>query len=58
MLVLSRKKKESIQIGKDIYIYVVEIRGDTVRLGVGAPKDVPVHRSEVIERIKANERDR
>ena len=47
MLVLSRKKNESIVINNDITIVVVEIRGDKVRLGVEAPKEVPVHRREV-----------
>ncbi len=47
MLVLSRKKNESIVINDDITIVVVEIRGDKVRLGVEAPKEVPVHRREV-----------
>lgn len=52
MLVLSRKKNESIVIDDDITIVVVEIRGDKVRLGVEAPRDVPVHRKEVYEAIK------
>ena len=52
MLVLSRKKNESIVINDDITIVVVEIRGDKVRLGVEAPKDVPVHRREVYDAIK------
>lgn len=47
MLVLSRKKNESIVIDDKIVITVVEIRGDKVRLGIQAPKEVPVHRSEV-----------
>jgi len=51
MLVLSRKKNESIVINNDIVITVVEIRGDKVRLGIEAPKDVPVHRQEVYEAI-------
>jgi carbon storage regulator len=51
MLVLSRKKDESIVINNDITIVVVEIRGDKVRLGIEAPKDVPVHRREVFEAI-------
>lgn len=55
MLVLSRKKKESIVIDNDITIVVVEIRGDKVRLGVEAPKDVPVHRREVFDAIRRNE---
>jgi carbon storage regulator len=52
MLVLSRKKNESIVINSDIVITVVEIRGDKVRLGIDAPKDVPVHREEVYEAIR------
>ncbi len=52
MLVLSRKKNESIVINDDIRIVVVEIRGDKVRLGVEAPKEVPVHRREVYDAIK------
>lgn len=52
MLVLSRKKNESIVINNDIRIFVVEIRGDKVRLGVEAPHDVPVHRNEVYEAIQ------
>jgi len=52
MLVLSRKKNESIVINNDITIVVVEIRGDKVRLGVEAPKEVPVHRQEVYEAIR------
>ncbi len=54
MLVLSRKKNESIVINDDITIVVVEIRGDKVRLGVEAPKEVPVHRNEVYEAIRRN----
>ena len=54
MLVLSRKKNESIIINDDIKIVVVEIRGDKVRLGVDAPKEVPVHRNEVYEAIRRN----
>ena len=51
MLVLSRKKNESIVINNDITVTVVEIRGDKVRLGIVAPKEVPVHRQEVYEAI-------
>lgn len=51
MLVLSRKKNESIVINNDITVTVVEIRGDKVRLGIVAPKEVPVHRLEVFEAI-------
>ena len=55
MLVLSRKKDESIVINNDITIVVVEIRGDKVRLGVEAPKEVPVHRREVFDAIARGE---
>jgi len=57
MLVLSRKKNESIVINDDITIVVVEIRGDKVRLGVEAPKEVPVHRREVYDAIKRAEQE-
>ena len=52
MLVLSRKKNESIVIDENIVITVVEIRGDKVRLGIQAPKEVTIHRSEVYEAIR------
>ena len=52
MLVLSRKKNESIIINDHIVVTVVEIRGDKVRLGIDAPKDVSVHRREVYEAIQ------
>jgi carbon storage regulator len=51
MLVLSRKKNESIVIDNNIVVTIVEIRGDKVRLGIVAPKDVPVHRQEVYDAI-------
>jgi carbon storage regulator len=51
MLVLSRKKNESIVINNDITVTIVEIRGDKVRLGIVAPKEVPVHRQEVYDAI-------
>lgn len=55
MLVLSRKKNESIIINNNITIVIVEIRGDKVRLGIEAPKEVPVHRWEVYDAIKKEE---
>ncbi len=55
MLVLSRKKDEKIVIGDDISIMVVEIRGDKVRLGIEAPREISVHRREVYEAIKRKE---
>lgn len=51
MLVMTRKRDESILVDRNIEITVVEIRGDKVRLGVNAPKEVPVHRREVFETI-------
>lgn len=54
MLVLSRKQNQSIIINDDITIVVVEIRGDKVRLGVEAPKQIPVHRREVYDAICRN----
>lgn len=55
MLVLSRKKNESIVIDDHIVITVVEIRGDKVRLGIQAPKEVPIHRSEVHAAIQSEQ---
>ena len=55
MLVLSRKKNESIIINDNIRIVVVEIQGDKIRLGIEAPKDISVHRQEVYEAIKGKE---
>ncbi len=55
VLVLSRKRDQSIVINDDITIVVVEIRGDKVRLGVEAPREIPVHRNEVYEAIKRSE---
>jgi carbon storage regulator len=51
MLVLSRKKNESIVINEDIVVTIVEIRGDKCRLGIEAPRDIPVHRREVLDMI-------
>ena len=52
MLVLSRQKDESIMIGDDVQITIVDVRGDKVRLGIEAPKSIPVHRREVYEAIQ------
>lgn len=52
MLVLSRRQDERIVIGDQIVITIVEIRGDKVRLGIEAPRDVPVHRREVYDAIQ------
>jgi len=56
MLVLSRQRDESIMIGDDIQITVVDIRGEKVRLGINAPPHVPVHRKEVYEAILREKR--
>ena len=52
MLVLSRQKDESIMIGDNVEIVIVDVRGDKVRLGITAPKEIPVHRREVYEAIQ------
>jgi carbon storage regulator len=56
MLVLSRHRDESIMIGDDIVVTIVDIRGDKVRLGIDAPSSVPVHRQEVYEAIQRENR--
>jgi carbon storage regulator len=52
MLVLSRQRDETIMIGDDIEITIVDIRGDKVRLGISAPREIQVHRKEVYEAIR------
>ncbi len=52
MLVLSRQRDESIIIADNIVITIVDIRGDKVRLGIDAPKEIPVHRQEVYDAIQ------
>lgn len=51
MLVLSRKKGETIIIGENIEISIIDIQGDTVRLGINAPRDISIHRKEIYELI-------
>ena len=55
MLILSRKKHQSIIIGENIVVVVADIAGDRVRLGVEAPTEMPIHRREVYEAIKRSE---
>ena len=55
MLVLSRKRSDSIVINANIVITVVEVRGDKVRLGIEAPREVPIHRSEVADAIRTEQ---
>ena len=57
MLVLSRQRDETIVIGDDIEVTVVDIRGDKVRLGINAPKEISVHRKEVYDAIKRENRE-
>ncbi len=54
MLALSRRKEEAIVINNDIEVVVLEIKGDQVKLGISAPKSVPVYRKEVYAQIKAS----
>jgi carbon storage regulator len=53
MLVLSRKKGESIVIGDEIEVTIVEIRGDRVKLGFVGPNNVPIHREEIFRKIQS-----
>ncbi len=57
MLVLSRQRDETIMIGDNIEVTVVDIRGDKVRLGINAPKEISVHRKEVYEAIRRENRE-
>ena len=57
MLVLSRQRDQTIVIGDDIEITVVDIRGEKVRLGISAPAHIPVHRKEVYDSIKQSSTD-
>ncbi len=52
MLVLSRQKDESIIIGDNVEVTIVDVRGDKVRLGISAPREIPVHRKEIYEAIQ------
>ncbi|OMF42857.1 carbon storage regulator CsrA [Paenibacillus peoriae] len=54
MLVLTRKKGESIVIQNDIVITVLSVEGDTVKIGISAPKDIDIYRKEVFEAIQQN----
>lgn len=53
MLVLTRKRDESIMIGDDVRITIVDVRGDQVKIGIDAPRSVPVHREEIYQEIQA-----
>ena len=58
MLVLSRQKDESIIIGDDVEVVIVDVRGDKVRLGITAPKNISVHRREGYEAIQREKKDK
>ncbi|MHB9035443.1 MAG: carbon storage regulator CsrA [Armatimonadota bacterium] len=53
MLVLARKTGQSIVINDNVEVLVIEVRGDQVRLGIEAPRSIPVHRKELLEQIRA-----
>jgi len=52
MLILTRRVGETVMIGNEVTVTVLGVKGNQVRIGVNAPKDVPVHREEIFERIK------
>ena len=58
MLVLSRQRDESIMIGDDVEIIIVDVRGDKVRLGITAPKCIPVHRREIYDAIQREKNEK
>lgn len=58
MLVLSRRKSESIMVGEQVQIMIVGIHGDKVRVGITAPKSIPVHRKEIYKTIHGVKEDR
>lgn len=51
MLVISRRKYESVMLGDEIEVTILEVRGDRIRLGIAAPRNLPVHRREIYEKI-------
>ncbi len=57
MLILTRRPGEAIRIGDDVEVYVVAVNGNQVRLGIKAPRNVPVHREEIYVKISAQEAD-
>ena len=56
MLILTRRINETLNIGDDVQVTVLGIKGNQVRIGISAPRDVPVHREEIYQRIKREER--
>jgi carbon storage regulator len=55
MLVLTRRIDESLRIGDDITVKVIGIKGNQVRIGISAPKDIPVHREKIVDRVRNEE---
>ena len=56
MLILTRRVNETLNIGDEVQVTVLGIKGNQVRIGINAPRDVPVHREEIYQRIKREER--
>ena len=57
MLILTRRSGETLMIGDDVKITILGIRGGQVRIGIDAPRELPVHREEIYNRIKSEEKD-
>ncbi len=57
MLILTRRTGETLMVGDEVTVSVLGVKGNQVRIGINAPKDVAVHREEIYERIKAEERE-
>jgi carbon storage regulator CsrA len=57
MLILTRRVDEALMVGDEVTVTVLGVKGDQVRIGINAPRDVGVHREEIYERIQAEKRD-